>query len=57
MVKEDAPELLRKELSSRNWKPQLVAISGDTDCYQPMEDKSSSPAAAWKSFSSFAIRS
>ena len=37
MVKEDAPELLRKELSSRSWKPQLVALSGNTDCYQPVE--------------------
>ena len=37
MVKEDAPELLRKELSSRNWTPQLVALSGNTDCYQPVE--------------------
>ena len=39
MVKEDAPELLRKELSSRRWKPQLVALSGNTDCYQPIEKK------------------
>ena len=37
MVKEDAPELLRQELSSRAWKPQLVALSGNTDCYQPVE--------------------
>jgi len=37
IVKEDAPELLRKQLSSRAWKPQLVALSGNTDCYQPVE--------------------
>src|SRR5688572_23900332 len=37
MVKEKAPELLRKELSSRKWKPQTLAISGMTDCYQPAE--------------------
>ena len=37
MVKENAPELLRKELSSRTWKPQVVAMSGVTDCYQPVE--------------------
>lgn len=37
MVKEKAPELLRKELSSRKWKPQTLAISGVTDCYQPAE--------------------
>ena len=39
MVKEDAPELLRKELSSRKWKPQVLAMSGVTDCYQPVERK------------------
>jgi len=37
MVKDDAPELLRKELSSPKWKPQLVSLSGNTDCYQPVE--------------------
>ena len=37
MVKEDAPRLLRKELASRKWKPQLLAMSGVTDCYQPIE--------------------
>jgi DNA repair photolyase len=37
MVKEDAPGLLRKELSSPKWKPQMIAISGVTDCYQPVE--------------------
>jgi len=39
MVKENAPELLRKELSSRKWKPQVVVMSGVTDCYQPVERK------------------
>ncbi|MCI0744515.1 MAG: PA0069 family radical SAM protein [Verrucomicrobia subdivision 3 bacterium] len=39
MVKENAPELLRKELSSRKWKPQIIAMSGVTDCYQPVERK------------------
>lgn len=37
MVKERAPELLREELSSPKWKPQTIAISGVTDCYQPVE--------------------
>ena len=39
MVKENAPELLRKELSSRKWQPQKLAMSGVTDCYQPIERK------------------
>jgi len=37
MVKEDAPALLRKELAAKKWKPQLLAMSGVTDCYQPVE--------------------
>jgi hypothetical protein len=39
MVKENAPKLLREELSSPKWKPQVIAISGVTDCYQPVERK------------------
>ena len=39
MVKQDAPALLRKELSSAKWKPQVVCMSGVTDCYQPAERK------------------
>src|SRR5213080_2955478 len=37
LVKEDAPELLREQLSSVKWKPQVIAMSGVTDCYQPVE--------------------
>src|SRR6185437_5184584 len=37
LVKEDAPALLRKQLMSKSWKPQSVALSGVTDCYQPIE--------------------
>src|SRR4029078_8720472 len=39
MVKENAPQLLRKELASPKWKPQTLAMSGVTDCYQPVERK------------------
>lgn len=39
LVKEDAPELLRKELSSPKWTPRTIALSGNTDCYQPVERK------------------
>ncbi|MEJ2207040.1 MAG: PA0069 family radical SAM protein [Gemmatimonadota bacterium] len=37
MVKEEAPALLRKALASRSWKPQVIALSGNTDAYQPAE--------------------
>lgn len=36
-VKENAPQLLRKELSAASYKPQVIALSGNTDCYQPVE--------------------
>ena len=39
MVKIDAPKLLEAELSSRKWRPQVIAISGVTDPYQPIERK------------------
>jgi len=39
MVKLDAPKLLEAELSSRKWRPQVIAISGVTDPYQPIERK------------------
>ncbi len=39
MVKENAPELVREALASRKWVPQVVAISGVTDPYQPVERK------------------
>jgi DNA repair photolyase len=37
MVKHDAPELLRKALSSPGWKPRVMGMSGVTDAYQPIE--------------------
>ena len=37
MVKLRAPELLRRELSSKRWHPEPIAMSGVTDCYQPAE--------------------
>ena len=37
MVKEDAPELLRKEFLSPKWQPTTLSFSGITDSYQPIE--------------------
>jgi DNA repair photolyase len=36
-VKEDAPDLLRAELSQRRWTAQELVLSGVTDPYQPVE--------------------
>ena len=37
LVKHDAPELLRKALGSPRWRPRVLALSGVTDAYQPIE--------------------
>jgi DNA repair photolyase len=39
LVKEDAPELLREELNAKSWEPKVIAISGVTDAFQPVERK------------------
>ena len=38
-IKADAPKLLQAELSRRSWQPQIIAMSGVTDPYQPIERK------------------
>jgi DNA repair photolyase len=37
LVKADAPVLLRQALLARSWKPEVLALSGVTDPYQPAE--------------------
>lgn len=39
MVKPNADKLLDQKFRSRSWRPQVVMLSGDTDCYQPIERK------------------
>lgn len=39
LVKFDAPQLLRKELRAKSYKPQTITMSNNTDCYQPIERK------------------
>jgi DNA repair photolyase len=39
LVKENAPELLAKQLSLPSWKKEPIMLSGNTDCYQPIEQK------------------
>ncbi|MGZ5304867.1 MAG: PA0069 family radical SAM protein [Bacteroidia bacterium] len=39
MIKHNAPELLRKHFDNPKWKPYPFMLSGNTDCYQPVERK------------------
>ncbi len=39
VVKKNAPALLRKFLDNKNWVPATISLSGNTDCYQPIERK------------------
>jgi DNA repair photolyase len=37
VVKTNVAQLLREELGRRSWKREMIAFSGVTDCYQPLE--------------------
>ncbi|UWX55114.1 PA0069 family radical SAM protein [Maribacter litopenaei] len=39
LVKKDAPKLLEAKLKSKSWKACTIVLSGNTDCYQPAEQK------------------
>lgn len=39
MVKKNAPELLEKLFQKKNYQPHSFMLSGNTDCYQPIERK------------------
>jgi DNA repair photolyase len=39
MVKPDAPRLLKKFFDNKNYEPAAMSLSGNTDCYQPLEKK------------------
>ncbi|MEH6408354.1 MAG: PA0069 family radical SAM protein [Leeuwenhoekiella sp.] len=39
LVKRNAVELLQKKISSKSWKAYPIVLSGNTDCYQPIEKK------------------
>jgi DNA repair photolyase len=36
-VKVNAPELLRQHFDRADWRGELIVMSGNTDCYQPLE--------------------
>jgi DNA repair photolyase len=37
IIKRNAPELLEKHFLSKSWNPSPISLSGNTDCYQPIE--------------------
>lgn len=37
LVKSKAPELLRERFDNPRWRGDLLVLSGNTDCYQPIE--------------------
>lgn len=39
IVKRNAAELLRKRFDKADWKGEVISLSGNTDCYQPLERK------------------
>lgn len=39
IVKENAPALLEKFILNPNWQAVPISVSGNTDCYQPIERK------------------
>lgn len=39
IVKRNAAELLERQFNAKGYKPQVIMLSGNTDCYQPVERK------------------
>ncbi|WP_420319106.1 PA0069 family radical SAM protein [Ekhidna sp.] len=39
IVKPEAPQLLEKEFLKPTYQPKTIMLSGNTDCYQPLEKK------------------
>ncbi len=39
LVKKDAARLLKVQLLKKSWKAHPIMLSGNTDCYQPIEQK------------------
>ncbi len=39
LAKTNAPELLKEQFEKKSWEPVPIMLSGNTDCYQPIEAK------------------
>ena len=53
IVKKNAPQLLEKHFQNPNWKPSPIMVSGNTDCYQPLERKLKITRELLKVFASY----
>ncbi len=53
LVKKNAPELLEAFIKRKSWKAQIIVMSGNTDCYQPAEQKFEITRACLKVFAKY----
>ncbi|NND07650.1 MAG: PA0069 family radical SAM protein [Saprospiraceae bacterium] len=53
MVKKNAPVLLRRFLQDQSWEGTPIVLSGNTDCYQPIERKLGITRALLQTFRDF----
>lgn len=53
IAKVNVAEVLRQELSRPKWEPQTIALSGNTDCYQPIERERKLTRACLEVFAEF----
>ena len=54
VVKKNAPQLLEKQFLSKKWQPTPIMLSGNTDCYQPLEKQLKITRELLKVFAKFA---
>jgi DNA repair photolyase len=53
LVKQQAAELLRSTFMKKSWKAEPIMLSGNTDCYQPIERKLKITREVLKVFAQF----
>lgn len=53
IIKEKAPALLEQEFLKPNYSPRVIMLSGNTDCYQPLEQKYQITRALLKVFEKY----
>ncbi len=53
VVKTNAPALLREAFERRTWRGEAVMLSGNTDCYQPLEGRYALTRACLEVFAAY----